>query len=206
MASPLWLRLVDTYTDQPPRGAWTLLAQRAYGGDWQTITPTYLVGGAGNVAFPGFGRLSPGASTDPYQVRVTIGAPHTITETASGQEYLEATVTPWTDDAPPLPNPDTVSFYPAPDYPYGAGTPLLSGSVVDGTGAPVARAAVRCVETLNGTVRTEEVRTASNGTFRLPLRWSEGSTQVTATGSGGTATVTIDVPADLTSALQFTLA
>ena len=205
IASPLWLRLVDTYTGAPPVGPLTVLVQRRYGATWRTIEPRYVLGGSGNLAFLGLGRLTPGGAADPYQVRITVRALRSVAEAASGQEYLEATITPWTDDAPPLPNADVISFYPDTNYPYGAGVPLLSGSVTDPAGAPIPGAVVKAVETVHATVRTEEVRTATNGTFRLPLRWSAGSTQVTASGNGGTESLTIDVPADLGSALHIIL-
>lgn len=203
-ASPLWLRLVDTYTGAPPGGPVTVLVQRSDGASWQSIEPKYVLTRSGNLAFPGLGLRTPGAAADPYQVRVTIHTPRSIAEAATGVEYLQATITPWTD-APPPPNADVVSFYPGPDYPYAAAIPLVAGSVTDAVGDPVPGAAVTSTESVATSVRTEEARTASDGTFRLSLRWSAGSTQVTASSNGSTTSLTIDVPADLVSALHFVL-
>lgn len=183
----------------------TVLVQRADGTTWRTIEPRYVLGGTGNLAFLGLGRLTPGGSADPYQVRVTVRAPRSIAESAAEHEYLEATITPWTDETPPLPNAEVISFYPGPDYPYGADVPLLSGAVSDAAGDPVPRAAVKATETVHASVRTEEVRTTVDGTFRLPLRWSAGSTQITASDNGRIESLSIDVPADLGSALHIIL-
>jgi hypothetical protein len=158
----------------------------------------------GDLGFPGLGRGRVGTAGS-FDIRVTLSAPGTVVDAGGGAAPWEGTVNIWTDQAPPTPTPQTVRFFPAPDYGFGAGTPLLAGRVVDTTGAPVDRAEVRAVETVGTTTLVEEVRTRPDGWFRLPLRWSAGSTQVDAALGGLSGSTTIVVPDDLRSQPTITL-
>jgi hypothetical protein len=51
----------------------------------------------------------------------------------------------------------------------------------------------------------ERVMTNADGWSRLPLRWSSGATQVSATHGARTATAAITLPADLATILTLTL-
>ncbi len=114
-------------------------------------------------------------------------------------------VTIWTDQSPPVPTIEPISFFPAPDYAFSPSTPLLTGRVVDGAGDPVDRVRVRVIETFGATLVIEEARTTPDGWFRLPLRWSSGATQVDADKGVLTDSIAIVVPDDLRSLPTLTL-
>jgi 5-hydroxyisourate hydrolase-like protein (transthyretin family) len=202
-ATPLWLRLRDTYTGRPPADVDVVL-ERRLGGDWVVLHHPHQISSQGDLGFLNLGR-GPWGSAGTFDVRVTCSAPHTVVETSSGGPTLETTVTIWTDQSPPVPTLEPVSFFPAPDYTFSPSTPLLTGRVVDGAGDPVDRARVQVTETVGAATVIEEVRTTSDGWFRLPLRWSTGITQVDADKSGLTDSVSIVVPDDLRSLPTLTL-
>ena len=120
---------------------------------------------------------------------------------------VEVAVTAWPPEAPNVPaGPTDLNLYPGPAYRFPPRTPVLAGNVVhQNTGEPVARAFVAVDETISNTVVTEEVRTDETGAFRLPLRWSSGSTTVRAgkqqppPQSPLAGSIAVNVPADLSS-------
>jgi Carboxypeptidase regulatory-like domain len=203
-ATPVWLRLVDTHTRRRPRDVDVRLERRVGASDWVRLDVPHQISTHVDLGFLGLGRGRVGTAGS-FDVRVTLSAPGTVVDAGGGAERWEGTVDTWTDQAPPTPTAQTVRFFPAPDYGFGAGTPLLAGRVVDATGAPVDRAEVRAVETVGATTLVEEVRTRPDGWFRLPLRWSAGSTQVVAALGGLSGSTTIVVPDGLASQPTITL-
>jgi hypothetical protein len=204
-ASPVWLRLVDTFTGHGPAGPVQVGVERRAGGRWVPVELAYLLKPNGDLVFVNLGRVGRGGAGAQFDIRVTATAPHTIAESATGDRSVVATVTTWTPDAPPAPAVQELRYYPGPDYQFGPGVPLLSGRVEDAAGTAVPRARITVTETVLGTPITEEVRTGDHGWFRLPLRWSSGSTQVDADRLGATGSATITVPADLGSVVIITL-
>jgi hypothetical protein len=202
-ATPLWLRLRDTYTGRPPAEVDVLL-QRRLGTEWVRLDHAHQISSHGDLGFLNLGRR-PWGSAGTFDVRVTCTAPRTIVETSAGEPTLETTVAVWSDQAPPVPTVEPVSFFPAPDYPFSPATPLLTGRVVDGAGDPVSRARVSVAETVGTATVIEEVRTSADGWFRLPVRWSSGTTQVDADKGALTDSATLVVPSGLRSSLTLTL-
>jgi len=202
-ATPLWLRLRDTYTGHPPADVDVVLERKA-GTEWVELPHPHQISSQGDLGFLNLGRARAGA-TGSFDVRITCTAPRTIAETSTGAPALEATVAIWTDQSPPLPTIEPISFFPAPDYAFSPATPLLTGRVVDAAGDPVDRARVRVVETFGATLAIEEVRTTPEGWFRLPLRYSKGPTQVDADKGVLTDSMTLVVPDDLRSLPTLTL-
>lgn len=206
-ASPVWLRLVDTHTGHAPAGPISVAVERRHDGNqWLAVDVPYELKPSGDLTFVNLGRVRRGEVGRQLDFRVTATAPRGVSETINGAPSVLLTVKTWSPDAPPpTPAVQEVRCYPAPDYRYGPGVPLLSGRAVLASGDPVARARVRATETVLGKTLTEEVRTNDDGWFRVPLRWSSGSTQIDADRSGVTGSITINVPADLGSVASITL-
>ncbi len=181
-----------------------VVLERKVGSAWVTLRHAHQVSSQGDLGFLNLGRARRG-SAGTFDVRVSCNAPHTIAETSSGKPALETTVPIWTDQSPPAPTIEPISFFPAPDYAFSPSTPLLTGRVVDGGGDPVDRARVRVIETFGARLVIEEARTTPDGWFRLPLRWSSGTTQVDAVKGVLTGSITIVVPDDLRSLPTLTL-
>jgi hypothetical protein len=205
-ASPIWIRLRDTFTGRPPSGPLTIDLERRTGATWAPFDYRHQVSRQGDLAFVNLGRSHDPAAVGTFQVRVTVGCPGMIAEAANGAPALTTSVTAWAPDAPSPPTqPDVLRFFPGPSYAFPAGVPLLAGRVVDGAGVPLARVRVSSMATVQGALLTEEVRTDATGFFRLPLRWSSGATDVRAALGGRTAAITVSVPADLSTTQQITL-
>lgn len=202
-ATPLWLRLRDTYTGRPPAHVDVVL-ERKVGSDWVTLAHPHQISPQGDLGFLNLGRARWG-SAGAFDVRVSCTAPRTIAETISGKPALETTITIWTDQSPPVPTIEPISFFPAPDYAFSPSTPLVTGRVVDAAGDPVDRARVRVIETFGARLVIEEARTTPDGWFRLPLRWSTGTTQLDADKGVLTDSIAIVVPDDLRSLPTLTL-
>jgi hypothetical protein len=201
-ASPVWVRLVDTFTRLGPNGRVEVRIERRDANQWHDLTVPYVLKPSGDLAFVNLGRVRRSEAGRQFDLRITANAEGSIAETANGNSSVVLTVTTWSADAPPvLPIVQEIRCYPAPEYRFGPGVPLLSGTV-ERAGNPVGRARVRSTRTVAGTTLTEEARTNDDGWFRLPLRWSSGTTQIRADRSGATGSRTIDVPADLGSILR----
>jgi hypothetical protein len=201
-ASQVWLRLVDTFTRQGPTGRVGVQIERRDANQWHAVTVPYVLKPSGDLAFVNLGRVRRDEAGRQFDLRITPTAEGSIAETVNGTLSVVVTVTTWSADAPPvLPAVQEVRCYPAPNYPFGPGVPLLSG-VVERAGNPVGRARVKSSGTGPGNTPTEEVRTADDGWFRLPLRWSSGATKIDADRSGQTGSKSINVPADLGSVLR----
>jgi Carboxypeptidase regulatory-like domain len=207
-ASPVWLHLVDTFTARAPEGPVEVtLARRGTAGTWLPIDVPYQLKPTGDLAFLNLGRTAPGGAGQTFDVRIALRAPRLVVETSAGGDSVDATITTWNADHPVPPAPrDDVRCYPAPDYRYPPEIPVHPGRVVDSAGNPVARARVTATETVLGAPVVEEVRTDDDGWFRLPLRWSSGSTTIDADRLGASGATTINLPADLRSASVITIA
>lgn len=203
-ATPVWLRLVDTFTGRPPTGPLDVRIERRDGASWIPLAVRHQVSPSGDVGFLDLGRGRPGEAGS-FDVRVTVTSPRTVTDTATGDPFVVTSVTVWTDESPPAPAVQRMSFRPGPDYRFGPGVPLLSGRVVDPAGGPADRALVSVTEIVRGAPVVEEVMTSADGWFRLPLRWSSGSTQVDAARGSLSAGTGITVPDDLPVTVTLTL-
>lgn len=203
-ASPVWLRLVDTFTGRPPTGPLDVRIERRDGARWIPLAVRHQVSSSGDLAFMDLGRARPGEAGS-FDVRVSVTSPRTVADTATGDPFVVTTVTVWTDGSPPTPTALPVSFRPGPDYRFGPGVPLLSGRVVDQAGRPLDRTLVSVTETVRGAPVVEEVMTTADGWFRLPLRWSSGFTQIDAVCGPLSATTIVTVPDDLPVTLTLTL-
>jgi hypothetical protein len=205
-ASPVWLRLTDTFTSKAPLGPVDVRLERRDGARWVPVRFPYQLKPNGDLAFLDLGRGQLGEAGATFDIRVSVSAPRTLAETAAGDEAVMTTITVWTDDAlPPPATLQAVSFYPGPDYQFGPGVPVLAGRVVDAAGDGVRRARVTATETVLGTAITEEVRSGDGGWFRLPLRWSKGGTQIDADKAGAAGSITVNLPGDLGSVQLITL-
>lgn len=199
--SPVWLSLVDTFTGAPPDGGVEVTLARQVGTDWVPFEFPHQYKSNGDLALVGLGQVGLGRAGTTIDVRITIVVPRTVVETSAGGDTVDVTVTTWDAEHPPaLPIRDVVRCYPAPDYRYRPGLPVHPGQVIDTAGDPVAAARVVVTETVQGNSAVEEVRTDAGGRFRIPLRWSSGSTTLDAGRAGATGSTTITLPADLGSA------
>lgn len=203
-ASPVWLRLVDTYTGRAPAGPLEVLLERRDGAGWAPLDHAYQLTGNGDLGFLDLARGHQG-ETGALDVRMHLTCPGSVTVTGSGQPFVEITVPTWSESAPPSPAAQEVRFQPGPAYRFGPGVPLLAGRVVDATGGPLDRVRLSVTETIRGHPVVERAMTDPGGWFRLPLRHSSGSTQVVAALSPVTRTVTVTIPDDLDSILLLTL-
>jgi Carboxypeptidase regulatory-like domain len=205
-ASPIWIRLEDTFTGEPPAGPVAVALERRDGQRWLPFAYRHRLSRTGDLGFVNLGRERDPATVGSFDVRVTVTSPHTVAESASGDAAIETTVAAWAPDAPaPALVPDTLRLFPGPSYAFPPGTPVLSGQVLDSAGDPVGRARVWAAETVQNAQLVEEVRTSGDGRFRLPLRWSAGATQIHASRGPSSGVITVTVPADLSSAQQITL-
>lgn len=199
--SPVWLSLVDTFTGAAPEGRVEVSLARQHGTDWVPFEFPHQYKSNGDLTLLGLGRVGLGRAGVDIDVRITIRVDRTVVETSTGGDTLDVTVTTWDADHPPaLPIREVVRCFPAPDYRYRPGLPVHPGRVVDAAGDPVAGARVAVTETVLGNPVVEEVRTSTGGRFRIPLRWSSGSTTLDADRAGATGSATITLPADLGSA------
>lgn len=203
-ASPVWLRLVDTFTGRCPAGPIDVRIERQDGGQWRSFAAPHQISPAGDLGFVDLGRGRPGQSGT-LVVRVWVTDPATVTEGPTGDPFVQLTIPIWTPAAPPMPTPQDVLFRPAANYRYGAGVPVVAGRAVDANGDPVDRARVEAAETVRGTPVVEQAMTAAAGWFRLPLRWSAGATTITAMRGALSGDVTITVPDDLATTVTVTL-
>lgn len=203
-ASPLWLRLVDEVTGRPPTGPLEVLLERRNAAAWERFEHKHQISSRGDLGFLDLGRAGPD-DAGAFDVRVTVTAPRMQAATAAGDSSVTRTVHRWSVQAPPVPVPVEVRFFPTPAYPFGPGTPLLSGRAEDATGDPIDRAWVSVTETIRGAPVVERTLTGADGWFRLPLRWSSGATQVDAVRGPLTGTASLTVPDDLGDVLVLTL-
>lgn len=205
-ASPVWIQLRDTFTGRPPAGPVSVTLERRTGTTWVALAHPHRLSASGTLAFVGLGRTRDPGAVGPFDVRVTVVSPGTITEAWNGDPALTTTITPWAPDAPSVPSlPDSLRLFPGPSYAFPTRTPLLAGRVVDVNGDPVARARVWATETVQAQQLVEEVRSDDDGRFRLPLRWSDGATDIHAARGAISGAVTVTVPADLSTTHQIVL-
>jgi hypothetical protein len=205
-ASPIWIRLLDTFTGRPPGGPLTVTVERGVGPDWIAFEHRHQLGAGGDLGFVNLGRTHDPDTVGSFDVRVTVTSPGTITETSNGQAGLVTTVVAWAPSAAIVPAlPDELRMYPGPAYAFASGTPLLAGQVVDLDGDPAPRARVWATATVQSTLLVEEVRSDADGRFRLPLRWSAGATEIRATYGAQAGQIVVFVPADLSSTHLITL-
>jgi hypothetical protein len=203
-ATPLWLRLVDEVSGRPPTGPLEVLLERQNGVTWEPLYHAHQISSRGDLGFLDLGRGRPG-DDGTFDVRITVTAPHMQSATAAGAASVTQTITVWSEQAPPTPVPAEVRFFPSPDYPFGAGIPLLSGRAVTAAGAPVDRAWISVTETVRGSPVVERTLTGADGWFRLPLRWSSGATQVDAVKGPLTDSAALTVPDDLGAVVTLTM-
>jgi hypothetical protein len=203
-ASPLWLRLVDVFTRRPPTGPVEVGLELHRGGAWEPLRHRHHLTSAGDLAFVGLGRAGTGTATT-FDVRVTVTAPRTQAADPTGEPSLTATVVTWTDQSPPAPVMQRIMFFPGVDYAFAGGTPVVTGRVVDGANSPVARARVSVTETVRGVPLVESTLTDAAGWFRLPVRWSAGSTQLDAVRPPLAGSLTFTVPDDLAAIATVTV-
>jgi hypothetical protein len=205
-ASPIWIRLRDTFTGRPPAGQVRVSIERRVGEDWIPIAQRHQLSATGDLSFVNLGRTRHPAAVGTFDVRIVVDCPGTIPEAADGGAVVTKTITAWAPDTPDVPLlPDELRLYPGPSYAFPSGTPLLAGQVVDAHGDPAGRARVWATATVQNTLLTEEVRSDGDGRFRLALRWSAGTTDVRASHGAQAGSITVSLPADLSSTHQITL-
>lgn len=203
--SPIWIRVRDAFTGSPPQGPLTVTLERRVQAEWVAFTHRLQITAGGDLALVGLGRCRDPATVDTFTVRITVHCPGTVPEAPDGDAALVRDVSAWSPHAPVTARlPDALRLYPGPGYRFPAGTPLVSGRVTR-DGAAADRARVWVTETVHHAPVAEEVRTGSDGRFRLPVRWSAGVTTVNASHGGHTGTVVISVPDDLSTTQQITL-
>jgi hypothetical protein len=205
-ASPIWIRLRDTFTGRPPAGPVRVSIERRAGADWIAFEHRHQLSATGDLAFVDLGRTRDPGAVGTFDVRIFVDCPGAIPEAAGGGVAVTKTITAWAPGAPAAPLlPDDLRLFPGPSYRFPSGTPLLAGRVFDAHGDPAGRARVWATATVQNTLLTEEVRSDGEGRFRLPLRWSAGATDVRATHRAQTGSITVSLPADLSSTHQITL-
>jgi hypothetical protein len=205
-ASPIWIRVRDTFTGRPPDGPVPVRIERRVGADWIGFEHRHQLSSTGDLTFINLGRTRDPGAVGTFDVRITVESPGRIPEAPGGGAAIIRTITAWAQDAPDAPLlPDDLRLFPGTAYSFPSGTPVLAGQVIDAHGDPVARARVWATATVQNSLLTEEVRSGGDGRFRLPLRWSAGVTDVRATHGAQAGSITVSVPADLSSTHQITL-
>jgi hypothetical protein len=205
-ASPIWIRLRDTFTGRPPSGQVRVSIERRVGADWIPIAQRHQLSSHGDLSFVNLGRTRDPEAIGTFDVRILVDCPGSIPEAPGGGAAVTKTITAWAPDAPDVPLlPDTLRLFPGPSYAFPSGTPLLAGQVIDAHGDAAPRARISATATVQNTLLTEEVRSDADGRFRLPLRWSAGTTDVRASHGAQAGSITVSVPADLSSTHQITL-
>jgi hypothetical protein len=202
-ASPIWVRLRDTFTKGAPLGPVKIRLETLRGQEWVPLEHPHRLSSGGDLAVIGLGRSRDPASVGTFPVRVWVSVPGSIAE----PQPVELAVTAWRPEAPSVPaGPTDCELHPGPTYRFPPGTPVLTGTVVLNNGTPVDRAVVRVTETVNNTSVTEQARTDELGAFRLALRWSAGATTVVAQPRPPhpplAGSINVNVPADLSSIHQ----
>jgi len=205
-ASPIWIRLRDTFTGRAPAGPVSVSLERRVGADWVTFEHRHQISSTGDLAFVNLGRTRDPGAVGTFDVRVTVASLGTIPDAGNGGAALTTTVTAWAPDAPAVPLlPDNLRLFPGPSYAFPPRTPLLAGQVIDSNGDPAPRARVWALATVQNTPLTEEVRSDGDGRFRLPLRWSAGTTDIRAAHGVEYGAIHVLMPAALSTTHQITL-
>jgi hypothetical protein len=205
-ASPIWIQLRDTFTGTAPRGPVGVRLERSAGTSWVEFDHPAQISSAGQLGFVNLGR-SRNRAGKALAVRIHVTAPGSIAETPDGDPAITATIPAWGwGPAPPAPPaPTDLLLYPAPAYAFPSRTPIVAGQVLDAHGDPAPGARVWATAKVQNTLLTEEVRSDGDGRFRLPVRWSVGATDVRSSHRGRAGSLTVVVPADLSSTHQITL-
>jgi hypothetical protein len=173
------------------------------GTGWRALDNTAIATPLGMYTFPKLEKVGVATGLPARKYRLRVSAPGYAPYYLFNSDGVEVDVLPYDDDDPPttLPTqPTFIALYPAAAYPFGNEVPLLRGSVVDSSSAPVANALVECL--------TERVLTDSAGTFALPMRKSPaGQALVDASDSTGrTGTTAVTLPQGLGQRQTITIA
>lgn len=200
-ASPLWLRVRDTFTGAAPKAPVRVRLERETAGGWLPFDHPHRLSPEGDIAFVNLGRTRDPALVGRVRIRVTVTVDGSVSVTRNGGDSIVVNLRPWSPDAPVRPRrPILIALHPGPAYPFPVGTPVLAGRVTH-HGAPVERAAV---EVRDGGAVVEAARTDAGGRFRLPLRWAAGPTVVHAKHGAASGQLAITVPADLSQTHEIT--
>jgi hypothetical protein len=168
MRSPIGLRMVDDFTQQPPLGELVIRIDLADGvGGYTetdlraTITPSSVI------AVPGLGRQARVASQPPVQHRLRVLAELYRPLYRAVSDGIVFGVPPYSDAEPaslPLPTFGQLILLPAFHYQFPSHVPVVRGEVIDPQLQPVADALV--IDQLFN----ERTLTDERGAFSLPLR------------------------------------
>jgi hypothetical protein len=204
--SPVGFRLIDDITGREPIGAITcsVLIQDA-SSQWHPTDLQPVRSASGILIFPGLGRASFPATTQPRSYRAVLAAEFYRPYYAAQQDGLDFKDIPYNDDQP-IQNPVGISqdvvLVPATNYPFPAYVRVLRGIVRDASGKPVSN-----VEVHRG--NNERVLSDERGAYALPLRLDPNNTPIPIDAvdhrTARTGQITVTLPADLAKNQVITL-
>jgi hypothetical protein len=200
--SPVWFRLVDDHTGQPPVELVQVRLDRREGTEWKPTDLRATVTLAGMIGVPGLERRREVTGVQPRRYRVRVEAERYRPLYRALTSGLGFDVLPHNDDVqPPGPTRRDLVLLPSVTYPFAAHVRPLRGVVVDQAGTPVEDVLVRTQTQVGTVIKLERTLTDERGAFALALRWvaSGATASVTAIDrrTQRTATVTVTVPDDL---------
>ena len=209
--SPVWFRLLDDLTGQPPLEPVLVRLDRREGAEWLPTDLPATVTPAGMLAYPGLERRRETTGTPPrrYRVRVEAEWYRPLYQELTGGLGFDAL--PHNDHVqPPPPARRDLVLLPSVTYPFGTHIRPLRGVVVDQAGAPVENVLIQNQTQVGTVTRLERVLSDDRGAFALALRFVAPGTAATVTAidrrTQRTATVTVTVPDDLDHSQPITIA
>jgi hypothetical protein len=199
--SPLWIRPYDEFADRRVTSGLEVTLERLADGRWVEAVEKPTITSSGDIAFLGLGRAREpdlvGVRT--YRVKLEVDGYRADYPPPGGG--LVAPVAAWSPERPPTFDAilRVLPLLPATTYPFAPRTPLLNGSVRDAAGGSVVDAEVSATVSVGEVNRRERVLSDELGTFRLPLRWAQGATQIAVVKGALTCGATVTVPGDLST-------
>ena len=182
------IQLIDDFESVAAQGSevapigWTKieLAIDEGGGVFRTIDPPYQVvrGANGVLWFPYLERYADARGRAPRTYRVRVSAQFYVPSYTYTADGVDLQVAPYDPVNPPafVPTlPTKIHLLPTAMYPYPAAVPVLRGSIIDTSNAPVVAAQVSWID---GTLQTDTVLTDADGEFSLPMRRAPRDTPI----------------------------
>lgn len=160
-------------------------------GGWRPLHRAPVVTELGTYVFPKLEKRGDARNAQPRKYRLRVTAPGYTPYYRFDREGVVIDVYPFDDNLPPqVPpfRPEIIPLYPAADYPFGASAPVIYGTVLDATSAPVPYALVEC--------NSDRVLTNAAGAFVLPMGRSPATLVLVdaSDSNGNAATIPVSVP------------
>ncbi len=148
------------------------------GGAFRRLDATPVRTPGGVLWFPYLERYADARGRVPRTYRVRVSAQFYVPRYAYDSDGIDLQIAPYDDVNAPafVPTlPTKIGLLPNAMYPFADAVPILRGSVVDTSNAPVANALVSWID---ATLQTDVVLTDADGEFSLPMRRAPRDTPI----------------------------